>query len=529
MRISSGPALINSLTSPFLSVADLTGHRRKLSLPGLYAAAMRDEIDGFAGIRPHQWMPFHAFLAHVGALALLASRQSTPPDDEHSWSALLRGLTSTFPGDEPWTIVVQDVSKPALLQPPIPEGKIEALEFIERTPDALDYLVTAKNHDVKAARIDRASAEQWFYALIALQTMEGFFGRGNYGISRMNSGFGSRPLVGLAPAGGIGARLKRDMRRLVDLRLDPPEDSPHAGYPTSGGVQLLWLEPWDGVAQLSPSKLDPYYVEICRRVRLVVDKGRLVGRRANSDNARVASPKDANGVTGDPFAPIDLRDDKKGRKPLTVTGSGFDYKLVSQILNREKFDPAPLQAWRQDDGTKEVSVVFSVLARGQGETNGLHERVVPIPPEKVAWFGRIDDPFAKLAKERVDDAAEVRRGSLRTALFVLFQNAPETVEFRHAPSETKSEPFLSAFDRDVDQIFFPAMDEELNAPEEQARMAARRRWLQQLRDLAHGELEAAVQSVPSSGLRRYTTIEASRSALDRSFNKRFAAVQPETS
>jgi hypothetical protein len=112
---------------------------------------------------------------------------------------------------------------------------------------------------------------------------------------------------------------------------------------------------------------------------------------------------------------------------------------------------------------------------------------------------------------------------------VLFQNAPETVEFRHAPSETKSEPFLSAFDRDVDQIFFPAMDEELNAPEEQARVAARRRWLQQLRDLAHGELEAAVQSVPSSGLRRYTTIEASRSALDRSFNKRFAAVQPETS
>jgi CRISPR system Cascade subunit CasA len=304
-------------------------------------------------------MPFHAFLAHVGALALLASQQSTPPDDEHSWSALLRGLTSTFPGDEPWTLVVQDVSKPALLQPPIPEGKIEALEFIERTPDALDYLVTAKNHDVKAARIDRASAEQWFYALIALQTMEGFLGRGNYGISRMNSGFGSRPLVGLAPAGGIGARLKRDMRRLVDLRLDPPEDSPHAGYPNSGGVQLLWLEPWDGVAQLSPSKLDPYYVEICRRVRLVVDKGRLVGRRANSDNARVASPKDANGVTGDPFAPIDLRDDKKGRKPLTVTESGFDYKLVSQILNRDKFAPAPLQVWRQDDGTKDISVVFS--------------------------------------------------------------------------------------------------------------------------------------------------------------------------
>ena len=333
-------------------------------------------------------MPFHAFLAQVGALALLARRQSTPPDDEGSWSALLRGLTSTLPDDEPWTLVVQDVRKPALLQPPIPDGKIEALGFTAHTPDTLDYLATAKNHDVKAARIERAKPEQWFYALLALQTMEGFFGRGNYGISRMNSGYGSRPLVGLAPAGGTGARLKRDMRRLVDLRLDPPEDSAYTGYPSSGGVRLLWLEPWDGVAQIAPSRLDPYYVEICRRIRLVVDRGCIIARRANSENARVASPKDANGVTGDPFAPIDLRDEKKGRKPLTVTASGFDYKLVAQILNRDRFDPAPLQVWRQDDGTKDISVAFSVLARGQGETNGLHERVVPIPPEKAAWFNK---------------------------------------------------------------------------------------------------------------------------------------------
>ena len=101
--------------------------------------------------------------------------------------------------------------------------RAEALEFIEHTPDALDYIVTAKNHDLKAARIERSSVEQWFYALIALQTMEGFLGRGNYGISRMNSGFGSRPLVGLAPAAAF-AGFPRDVeirhRRTVEEALE---------------------------------------------------------------------------------------------------------------------------------------------------------------------------------------------------------------------------------------------------------------------------------------------------------------------
>jgi CRISPR system Cascade subunit CasA len=489
---------------------------------------MKDEIDDLSAVRPHQKLPFYAFLVQVGALALLRSGHSTPPNDPEEWAALLRALTSNFQADEPWALVIEDVSRPALLQPPIPEGTIDALEFNEATPDALDYLVTAKNHDVKAARIGHATPEQWFYALLSLQTMEGFLGRGNYGISRMYSGFGSRPLVGLAPSGGMGARLKRDLRRLIDLRSDPPEDDPYAAYPRSGGIGLLWLEPWDGVGQIAPSKLDPFYVEICRRVRLVRDNDRLIARRANSERSRIASPKEANGVTGDPFAPIDLRD-KKGPKPLTVSASGFDYKLVSQILNRDEFRPGPLQEWRQDDGTTGLSVVFSALARGQGETNGLHERVVSIPPEKAAWFGRTDDPFAKLAKERVDDAGKVRRGPLRSALFVLFQNAPETVNFGHAPSETKSKPFLNAFDRDVDQVFFGAMDDELKSEEEGARADARRRWLQQLRELAHAELEVAVQSVPSSGLRHYTTIEASRSMLDRSFDKHFAELQTEGS
>jgi len=271
---------MNGLTSPFLSLVDRTGRRRSTTLPGLFAAEMRDEIDDLPAVRPHQRAPLHAFLAQRGALAALAVGRFALPDEEADWAAALRKLTLGYPADEPWNLIVDDVKKPALLQPPIPEGRIDALKDRELTPDALDYLVTSKNHDLKAARIIDATLEHWFLALLTLQTMEGFLGQGNYGVSRMNGGFASRPLVGLAPHGGIGARLARDIRRLLDLRLDPPENDPYAGYQKTGGLALLWLEPWDGVAQLTPSALDPYYVEICRRVRLVIENGRIVARRA---------------------------------------------------------------------------------------------------------------------------------------------------------------------------------------------------------------------------------------------------------
>jgi len=234
-------------------------------------------------------------------------------------------------------------------------------------------------------------------------------------------------------------------------------------------------------------------------------------------------------MTGDPFAPTDLRDGKKGRKPLTVSAEGFDYKLVSQIISRDRFEPAPLQEWRQDDGTSGLSIVFSALARGQGATNGLHERRVPIPAGRASLFGKADDPYAKLAKERVDDAGNVRGRVLRLALFDLFQNAPEALNLGHAPSEAKVKPFLNAFDRAVDAIFFSAVEEELNARDDAMRAAARRRWLEELRSLAHEELENAAQSVPLSGLRRYTTLQAARGMLDASFDKRFAPIASEAS
>ena len=52
--------------------------------------------------------------------------------------------------DAPWCLVAPP-ARPALLQPAIPSGVLAELKNFIATPDALDMLVTAKNHDLKQA------------------------------------------------------------------------------------------------------------------------------------------------------------------------------------------------------------------------------------------------------------------------------------------------------------------------------------------------------------------------------------------
>ena len=87
------------------------------------------------------------------------------------------------------------------MQPPASSAdKLGEYKNTVGTPDELDMLVTSKNHDVKSAVAESASANDWIFALISLQTSEGFSGAGNYGISRMNGGLGCRPAFSISPS-----------------------------------------------------------------------------------------------------------------------------------------------------------------------------------------------------------------------------------------------------------------------------------------------------------------------------------------
>ena len=82
-----------------------------------------------------------------------------------AWRRLLRGLTSDFPDDEPWHLVVDDLAKPAFMQPPATsEDRRKEYKNRVETPDELDMLVTGKNHDLKINVAVNADPDDWIFA-----------------------------------------------------------------------------------------------------------------------------------------------------------------------------------------------------------------------------------------------------------------------------------------------------------------------------------------------------------------------------
>ena len=219
---TTGPSIrMNTLNCPLICFTRHDGTAGIATLPGILALMMRDEIAAFTALRPHQRHAWHAFLAQLATLALLRAGLDVAPEDEAAWCILLRGLTPDHADDAPWCLVAPP-DRPALLQPAVPGGDLSTLRNTVRTPDSLDMLITSKTHDLKAGVMAQAAPDDWLFALVTLQTMEGFLGAGNYGISRMNGGFANRPALGVAPPGGPGAHLRRDIRRLLTMKGRPP-------------------------------------------------------------------------------------------------------------------------------------------------------------------------------------------------------------------------------------------------------------------------------------------------------------------
>lgn len=501
------------LNDALLRTVDVSGRRQGQALPQVFVALARDELISFEGLRAHQRQPWFSFLAQVGASCLARGEATQPPVDESWWREQLLALA----GGEAkvWQLVVEDVSKPAFMQTPVPEGSLEDANYRDPylTPDELDMLVTAKNHDVKVARMDAPALDQWVYALVTLQTMEGFLGRGNYGIARMNGGFASRPLVGYARSLSWGARWSRDVGALLEARRELIGSS--FGYDGDGAV-LLWCLPWDGEKSsgLALESLDPLFVEVCRRLRLLPGEAseRLEAWRASTKGTRVAMPKELNGLTGDFWAPVAL--DKKGPKVLTLSQSGFNYKLMREILFGEDFErPGALELREGDSGA--MYIVAECLARGQGQTDGLHQRAIPVPG-KIAQrlFGSPDDVelLSRRSRAQVEDADTARSKILYPALARLFAAGRD-----ERPDADKLGRWTRALERDVDQIFFTRLWASVDEDPD----VSRERFRRELLDLARGQLEDAIQSAPLSSVRRWRGIADAESMFAASARRRF--------
>lgn len=500
----------NILVDPIIG-ARRNGSVRSLSLPEVYAALSDDAVDDFPALRAHQRHAWHALLCQLGALACLRAGLSTPPREAEVWRNALRGLAPDHPDDDAFTLITAP-DTPAFLQAPVPEGTLAGFKPAA-TPDELDMLVTSRAHDVKPALMVGASPEHWLFALVTLQTMEGYSGKENYGIARMNGGSSNRPAVSLRPPGGVGAHVMRDISRLLALRDEALAKD--ARY-RPAGLALVWLLPWDGTTSLTPERLDPYFIEICRRVRLVSAAGAIEARTATSKAARIAFGATAAGLTGDPWTPTDMR---KGEvKSLTVDARGFFYKRLADIIGGKErgFEHAPLHRVGAEEAEHTAFLLICrALARGQGKTEGLHERRIPVPPRAIGFWRRGETaPVAELAQQRIDQAGQVR-GALRRALMVLFQNGPDRAGFQPTDpnSGKRAEPFLDRLEAAIDDTFFRHLFEEVEAEDDEDKARLRAAWLTMLRHRAEAILRDAEAGAPSSAMRRYRAQVRAEAAL----------------
>lgn len=467
------------------------GALRRSSLPDLMAAMTADRVRDFPALRPHQRHPWHAFLVQLAAIALHKAGAERPWSDVADWRAALLALTPNDGDGAAWCLVAP-ARRPALLQPAVPEEGMAEWKSLLHAADELDMLVTSKNHDLKGARSRRAEPDDWLFALVSLQTQEGFLGAGNYGVSRMNGGFASRPGVGVAAVGAWGQRWLADVRSLLSQRTAIADAH---GLATADGYALLWLLPWAGADSLALSSLDPFYIEICRRVRLAWEDGSLSARVTGSKAARV-NGKERNGVTGDPWTPVDSAEGKA----LTVSSTGFEYRLMSELLAGDRFKQGA--AWRLDGWPEDAAlqVVARAIVRGQGKTEGYHERRVPISPSlRRLLVGPRRVAVAEIAKQRVAAIAAARK-LLWSALVLLFANGDG--DARNDSISDKASLFARPFEQHEDARFFDDLTLEIEV-EDHERHTERVQWLLGLVERAESVLVRAFDAGPRSGMQRY--------------------------
>lgn len=226
-------------------------------------------------------------------------------------------------------------------------------------------------------------------------------------------------------------------------RSPPARRCCEGAYYRADGLALLWVEPWAEEKSLSLGTLDPLFIEICRRIRLVRNAHGLIeawGRP--SEVPRVFVPKESGGNIGDAWTPV-----SEDGKALTVGAGGFDYRLMTRLLGKE-FNAS--EAMRLPPGKhSRVWLQASVLVRGQGKTEGLHERWLPIPANVQRRLLEREPEIGRIASAMVEEAGKAQ-SALRWGLQSYLQGGPDKPNAK----DERPREWAERLDRTVEGMFF---------------------------------------------------------------------------
>lgn len=432
------------LTNPLITVS-LEGSRTELSVPEILYHLTQGHDVGFVNAQQHQLYPaLYPVLCHLGALAVVRGfKSSSPPGDAEprEWRAALLSLAPP----PAWHLVGEDDDKPAFMQPAMHRSEDyyrKAKPFI-RAPDLSLGLIPTKT---AGASMHHSKPDHWFYALIALQTLSGYMGRGLYGSSRMNSGTGSRTVFGIGPSHRFVDRWQRDVRALLSER------ARHCKEYKTDGHALLWLLPWSGKETFSLADLDPYYVDISRRVRLVLDQGKIAAITATSSGPLI---HDSNrGAIGDFWTPIER--DEAGDKAFTLGEWGWRFNRSAPLLASMA---SPAVRLRETDGERPWLFAAGVPSIGIGKKAPFQELEIQLPP-RIASILR--SPEGRKAMLRLIEARVNATVSGSHAL-----HAGQLLLRPNSSAQPKDNRDLRRFWADVDERFFGDLFRDVGVVEPQ--------------------------------------------------------------
>ncbi len=259
------------------------------------------------------------------------------------------------------------------------------------------------------------------------------------------------------------------------------------------------------------SALDPFYIEVSRRIRFVYESGAVKAKTATTPISRIKPIK--GGLTGDIWTPIDS--DKDGRKVLTVRPSGFNYKRAVNLLVPGRLELAPAMKIQRSDSPVGLTLNMQSIAWGPKNTNaGYHAREVRIGKKLAVMLSAMKqleiDRLAEISKSRVEQIHEVS-WMVEQALTVLFTNDAQSESSKRNDSiKARAKRFAQPFEVQCDAQFFPELIDEIEADD---REAVREKWLLALTDRAERVLQSAFDAGPRSGQLRYRAQSAALGRL----------------
>ena len=177
---------------------------------------------------------------------------------------------------------------------------------------------------------------------------------------------------------------------------------------------------------------------------------------------------------------------------LDVTkASGFDVKLLTNILFEDGFKLGPLQKPRQTEARAWLAGSAVAREKRKGNTEGFHRVEIPVPAKACRLLLQKEkrETLGKLGQQLLGDAKDVQQ-ALVTALTVLSEGGPDKADFERV--QTWIDAARADFAKTWEQRYFPALWRGADEPHD----TVRREWQQLLVDIGQNLLDQAATQLP---------------------------------